>query len=193
MRAAFAAVSALLLSALALPAAAQEAPMSAEQIRELARRDTVWCENYRAAQQDCETITLVSLLPDGSLRETGLMRLSGTPDLKLVVDGRSQITGDRVCSVFGDDTVKLNFLLNGRPAPQAMVGLLEGVVKEAMAEFEGKTFCQTFYRLSEAEVREVITVDGDRREDLESRYRLQADEAGLDVRPAEEEAEAQPV
>lgn len=183
-------LAAAALFAVALPAAAADTPLSAEQIRDLARRETVWCENYRAAQKDCETITLVSLLPDGSLRETGLMRLSSTPDLKMVVDGRSRITSNGVCSVFGDDTVRLGFLLNNRPAPSAMVGLLENVVNEAMAEFEGKTFCQTFYRVSEAEVRERITVNGERREDLESLYRLQPDEAGLDVRPAADEPES---
>jgi hypothetical protein len=173
-----------------LPAAAADRPMTAEQIRELARRDLVWCENYRADKKDCETLTLVSLLPDGSLRETGVMRLAKTPDLKMVIDGRSQLQGDRVCSVFGAETVKLRFLLNNRPVPPAATGPIEAVVREAMSEFEGKTLCQTFYRgASEAEIRETITVDGERREDLESVYRLQKDEAGLDVRPAAEDAE----
>lgn len=178
------------LLASALPASAADKPMTGEQIRDLARRDMVWCENYRPDKKDCETLTLVSLLPDGSLRETGVMRLAKSPDLKMVIDGRSEIEGNRVCSVFGDDTVKLGFLLNDRPVPQGAVGAIERVVREAMAEFEGKTLCQTFYRgASDSELRETITVDGQRREDLESVYRLQADEAGLDVRSAEEDPE----
>jgi hypothetical protein len=186
MRVLFAAAA---LLAAAVPAAAADRPMTGEQIRELARRDMVWCENYRPENKDCETLTLVSLLPDGTLRETGVMRLAKSPDLKMVIDGRSEIEGNRVCSVFGDDTVKLRFLLNDRPIPQAAVGPIEAVVREAMAEFEGKTLCQTFYRSSESEVREIITVDGERRQDLESSYRLQKDESGLDVRPAAEEPE----
>jgi hypothetical protein len=190
MRAAL--VLALLLTGActALPAQAADKPMTGEQIRELARRNMVWCENYRPDKKDCETLTLISLLPDGSLRETGVMRLAASPDLKMVIDGRSAIDGNRVCSVFGDDTVKLGFLLNNQPVPKTAAGAIEGVVREAMAEFEGKTLCQTFYRASETEVRERITVDGQRREDLESVYRLQADESGLDIRapaPAAEE------
>jgi hypothetical protein len=190
MRAALATALLLTGALTALPAQAADKPMTGEQIRDLARRNMVWCENYRPDKKDCETLTLISLLPDGSLRETGVMRLAASPDLKMVIDGRSAIDGNRVCSVFGDDTVKLGFLLNNQPVPKTAAGAIEGVVREAMAEFEGKTLCQTFYRASETEVRERITVDGQRREDLESVYRLQADESGLDIRapaPAAEE------
>jgi hypothetical protein len=187
MRVLFAA-AALLLTA--FPAAAADAAMTGEQIRELAKRDLVWCENYRPEHKDCETMTLVSLMPDGRLRETGLMQLSKTPDLKMVIDGSSKIDGDKVCSVFGDDTVRLSFLLNNQPAPRQAIGPIEAVVRESMSEFEGKTLCQTFYRgSSELEIREMVTVDGQRREDLESSYRLQPDEAGLNVRPAIDEPE----
>ena len=178
----------------ALPAQAAEKPLTGEQIRELARQDMIWCENYRPDKKDCETLTLVSLLPDGTLRETGVVRLASDPDLKMVIDGRSSINGNRVCSVFGDDTVKIAFLLNDRPVPALAVASIEGAVRESMAEFKGKTLCQTFYRgKSETEVRERITVDGRRREDLESIYRLQKDEAGLDVRPPAPDAEEQVV
>jgi hypothetical protein len=107
-----------------------------------------------------------------------------------VIDGRSQIQGDRVCSVFGDDTVKLGFLLNDQPVPEAATTAIRVAVRESMSEFEGKTLCQTFYRNgSDTVLRERITVDGKRREDLESVYRLQADEAGLDIRPPAADAE----
>lgn len=165
-------------------------PLTGDEIRELARRDMVWCENHRTEQNDCETMTLVSLGSDGALIETGLMRLSQTPDLRMIIDGKSQIRGNSVCSVYGDDSVRLRFLLNGSVVPASAAKPLEGVVRETMAEFEGKTLCQTFYRGSSAdELREQITVDGARRRDLESSYRLQPDEKGLDVRPTAEEAE----
>lgn len=171
------------LAAGALPAAAADTPLTADQIRDIARKDMVWCENYRAASKDCESLVMVSLMPDGSLRETGLLRLSDKPDLQLVMDGKSTITGDKVCSVFGDETVTMSFVLNGRQLPVSSAPSLEAIVKEAMSEFEGKTLCQTFYRgQSEADLREVVTLDGERREDLESVYRLQADEAGLNLR-----------
>lgn len=189
MRAFFAA--ALLMTAASASAQSRPgAPLSGEEIRELARRDLVWCENHRAEQNDCETMTLVSLSPDGTLRETGLMRLSQQPDLRLVIDGRSEIRGNAVCSVVGDDSVKFGFVLNGRPLPAFATRELEGVVRESMAEFNGKTLCQTFYRGASAEeLREEITVNGARRTDLESVYRLRPDERGLDLRPAAEEAE----
>lgn len=194
MRAALATALLLTGALTALPAQAADKPMTGEQIRDLARRNMVWCENYRPDKKDCETLTLISLLPDGSLRETGVMRLAASPDLKMVIDGRSAIDGNRVCSVFGEETVKLGFLLNDRPVPPTAAGAIEGVVREAMAEFEGKTLCQTFYRgPSDTDVREVITVNGERREDLESVYRLQPDEKGLDVRAPAPDAEEQVV
>lgn len=163
-------------------------PLSGEQIRELARRDMIWCENYRAGEGDCESMTLVSLQPDGKLRETGLMRLSKSPDLQLVIDGTSEIRGNQLCAVHNEDTVKMRFLMNGQPMPTVLSGRLETLVREAMAEFEGKTLCQTFYRgRTEDVLSERITVDGARRTDLESTYRLQTDEAGLDVRSEDEE------
>ena len=186
----------VLLAALLMMAGAASAQgrpagaLSADEIRDLARRDMVWCENHRVEQNDCETMTLVSLSPDGTLQETGLMRLSQSPDLRMVIDGKSRIQGNAVCSVYGDESVKLRFLLNGRPLPASASGPLEGVVREAMAEFQGKTLCQTFFRgASESELREQITVNGARRPDLESTYRLQPDEKGLDVRPTTEDAE----
>lgn len=196
MRPPFALLALLLAGAVcatAQPVYADDRALSADQIRDLARRELVWCENYRPTQKDCETLTLISLLPDGTLRETGVVRLATTPDLKMVMDGRSSLQGNRVCSVFGDDTVKLGFLLNDQPIPEAAVGAIESAVREAMSEFDGKTLCQTFYRgSSDAEVRETITVDGQRRTDLESVYRLQPDESGLDVRgPAPDAEESQ--
>jgi hypothetical protein len=166
--------------------------LSAEQIRDIARRDMVWCENYRAEKGDCETMTLVSLLPDGKLRETGVMRLSRSPDLQLVIDGVSEIRGDQICAVHNEDAVKLRFLMNGRPMPTVLSARLEAMVRESMAEFEGKTLCQTFYRGASADtLSERITVNGARRTDLESTYRLQSDESGLDVRSEEEPEETQ--
>lgn len=180
------------LALLLLPAAAprESGRLSAEQLRDLARREMVWCENYRPAQSDCETMTLVSLLPDGTLRETGVMRLSRTPDVKLVIDGRSRIDGDRICSVYDGDSLQFSFVMNGRPMPRAASLDLERVVREAMEEFRGKTLCQAFFVQGSPErLREEVTVDGARREDLESLYRVQPDERGLDVRHEEDAAE----
>lgn len=185
----------LLLAAFALlllPAAAlaAEKPLSGEQLRDIVRREMVWCENYRAAEKDCETLTLVSLQADGSLRETGAIRLAASPDLTLVVDGPSRIEGDRICSVYTEESVKLAILVNGRPAPSAASGELETLVRSTMAEFLGKTFCQTFYAEGSPErLREEVTVDGARRPDLESIYRLQPDEAGLGLRTQDEDIE----
>jgi hypothetical protein len=187
MRALFAALPLLLLPTLATAA---ERPLTGDQLRELARREMVWCENHRPAKNDCETMTLVSLLPDGTLRETGVMRLSSTPDMKLVIDGRSRLEGDRICSVYNEDSVKVGFVMNGEPMPAMATQELERLVRDAMDEFRGKTLCQTFYSDGSAErLREEVTVDGARRRDLESRYRIQADEAGLDVRATQSDAE----
>jgi hypothetical protein len=181
-------ILALLLAPASVEAA--ERRLTGAQLKDLAQREMVWCENYRAAQKDCETLVLVSLQPDGSLRETGALRIARTPDLMLVIDGRSRIEGDRICSVYDEETTKLAVVLNGQPVPSFMARELEGVVRDAMAEFKGKTLCQSFYADGGAErLREEVTVDGQRRPDLESTYRLQPDESGLDLRAREADAE----
>lgn len=178
------ALSALLLLLLAPTIGhAAERRLTGDQLRDLARREMVWCENYRAAQKDCDALVLVSLLPDGSLQETGALRIASSPDLVLVIDGRSRIEGDRICSVYEEDTTKLAVLLNGQPVPAMASRPVEAVVRESMAEFTGKTLCQSFYADGDpARLREEVTVNGARRPDLESTYRLQADEAGLNLR-----------
>lgn len=171
-------------------ALAAERQLTGDQIRDLAKREVVWCENYRPIEKDCESLSMVSLQPDGGLRETGALRMSSTPDLLLVVDGRSRIEGNRICSVYQEETTKLAFVLNGSPVPAILARNLLGLARESMEEFRGKTLCQSFYTEGSMErLREEVTVDGQRRPDLESVYRIQPDEAGLAIRAPEADPE----
>src|SRR5262249_49792427 len=52
-------------SAAAGPGAGGEHRLTAQEIRELARKQLLWCDTYHAKTDDCQMVTLVGLLPDG--------------------------------------------------------------------------------------------------------------------------------
>jgi len=157
--------------------------ITADEIRDIARREMLWCESFDAAGQDCETVTLLRLLPDGRLAETSTRLLQEDPRLQVFIADSGAIDGDRVCSKIDSNRTGLSFTLDGRVLPTAESVVLRLMFMALMTEYEGKTLCQSFAWGDEPnEVVEEITLDGERRPELESTYMLREGEAGLNLR-----------
>ncbi len=188
--------TALLIAGVAGDAAAAERRVSGLELREIARKEMLWCETYHPETDDCDVITLVRLLPDGRLSETSTLLIQEEPRLQVYIGDYNAIQGDRLCSKIETSKTSFAFMLEGRPIEPTAAAGLQMLFMAQLAEFDGKTMCQTFFK-DDAQpdvVREEITVDGERREDLESTYILREGDSGLNLRPQvtdEEDARVQ--
>lgn len=152
---------------------AGEHRLSADEIRALAKREVLWCDDYKAANDDCEAITLVRLAPDGRLAETTTLLISDGPHLQAFLGEFDDVKGDRVCSKVAVASMPMSFVMEGKPVSADAAMGLRAIMAQSLADLEGKTVCQSFYRGSEPDrLREEVTVDGKRREDLETTYLL---------------------
>lgn len=180
--------SILLLAAALLPGGASaqtaERRMTADEIRDIARREMLWCESFDPEANSCDTITLIRLAPDGRLAETATVLVQAQPRLQVYIADHDTLDGDRLCSVIESEKTGFSFTLDGRPLQGTEALGLRLLFMSQLTEFEGKTLCQTFFWSGEdGAVREEITVDGKRRTDMESTYKLHDGNQGLDLRP----------
>jgi hypothetical protein len=159
--------------------------MTGAELRDLARRDTLWCDGYDDATNDCEQITLMTLRDDGGLSQTTTLLLEEQPRMQAFLGEVDQIVGDQLCSVIDSRDLPAGFLLEGHVVPEPEASTLRQALIESLVDLHGKTVCQAFYRGPDpSHVREVITVDGKRRQDLESTYILREGAKGFVLRAA---------
>lgn len=174
------------LAAIAPGASAQtlDVRLSAEDIRDIARRELLWCEEYQASTDDCDVVTLVRLLPDGAVVGTSTLLVSEGPNLQVYISDTDRIVGDRLCSKINVEETRFHFTIDGQPASGTAALSLRLLFAAQMEEFDGKTVCQAFFRGDDPDViREEITVDDERRTDLESTYHLREGSTALKLRP----------
>lgn len=189
----------LLAAALAAPAQAQVQAqeltqrLTGDDIRQIARDQLIWCENHEPANGDCETLSMVLLTPDGQLAQNSMMLVRDQPALQVVIGDFGEIDGDRICDDFTAAETSLSITLEGRPAPAELAAPIGALFAESLAEFEGKRICTAYFRApgDPTLVREEITVDGERRTDLEAVYRLMPGDSGLLLRPLVDEDDVQ--
>jgi hypothetical protein len=171
-------------SAQAAATAALEHQLTAEEIRSIARREVLWCDEYRASSDDCDALTLIRLAPDGRLIETTSLLISESPRLIAFIGDIDEITDNRVCSKVKAADMPITFTLDGKVVPKEAAAGLRALLATSLTEFDGKTVCQTFFRGEDpTRLREEVTVDGVRREDLETRYLLREGTDGFSLRP----------
>jgi hypothetical protein len=159
--------------------------MTGAELLDLARREMLWCDGYEAATDDCEQITLMQVRADGVLTQTTTLLLEEQPRLQAFLGEVDKIDGGRLCSVIDSRDMPAGFLLEGHVVPEPNASTLRQALIDSLVDLHGKTVCQAFYRGPDPNrVREVITVDGKRREDLESTYMLRDGARGFALRAA---------
>ncbi len=157
--------------------------LSAQEIKDLAKREVLWCDNYQASSDDCEAVTLVQLASDGRLAETTTMLISDGPRLQAFIGEVDDLNGDQVCSKVAAARMPFAFTLEGKAVPQEAALGLRALLAASLTELDGKTVCQTFYRGGDPErLREEVTVDGQRRKDLETTYVIHEAKLGFGLR-----------
>jgi hypothetical protein len=157
--------------------------LTAQEIRDLAKRQLLWCDDYHSNTGSCDAISLITLAPDGRLAETTTMLLSDGPRLQAYIGEVDTLQGDMVCNKVNAAALPIAFTLEGQAVAAENAEGLKNVLVGTLAELDGKTICQTFYRGSDPNtLREEVTVDGKRRKDLETVYRLHEGDNGFALR-----------
>lgn len=155
------------------------------EIRELARQEVLWCDDYHQQADDCDAITLIRLSPDGRLAETTTLLISDGPRLQAYLGEVDELKGDQVCNKVAAATMPMVFTLEGKAVSDDAAQGLRAVMAATLTDLDGKMVCQAFYRGSDPQhIREEVTVNGRRRQDLETTYELRKSEsAGFGLRP----------
>lgn len=172
------------------PAVAQDRSLTAEAVLDLARREAVWCEEYREATRDCEGLYVLRQEPDGSLVSSAMFLLTERPRVEFLVAEVVRLEGDRLCSEASAEDLNIQATVEGQPAPAAMVMAIREIYADNLAEYEGRTICQRLLATADPDVlHEEITVDEARLPEFETTYRLGARDSGFLLRPIVEAEE----
>lgn len=174
---------AVAVSLLALPAAAQDRPLTDAEVLDLAHREAVWCENWSEATRDCDSLYMLRQEADGTLVQAGMFLFSETPRIQVFVAEPVALADGRLCSSGSTDELNIRATLDGRPSPEATM-MIRALFAEAMADFAEAEICQQLLSAADPEAMgEIITADGERLTDFESTYRLGTLESGFLLRP----------
>lgn len=185
---------ALCAALLAAPAVARDdRPMTADEVLDLARGQTVWCENYSEETRDCEGLYMLRQEADGTLVSSAMFLLTEQPRLTFMIAEVVELRGDQLCSSGSVDDLNIRASLEGEPAPETMNLAIRQIFAESMAPYADKTMCQRLLATDDpAVLHEEITADGERLPDFETTYRLGDFDSGFLLRPmVEPEAEGQ--
>jgi hypothetical protein len=192
-----------LIGPAALAAPASQAPVRGEhrltgaEIRDLAKREVLWCDAHHPDADDCEAITLIRLAPDGRLAESTTLLVSDGPRLQAFIGEFDDIKGDQVCSKVAVADMPMSFVLEGKAVSGDAATGLRAVLVSSLADLDGKLVCQSFYAGSDPmQLREEVTVEGKRRKDLETTYLLResaTDGFGLRAQVGKDEQKGQTI
>jgi hypothetical protein len=187
-------IGALLLAALAVSTGlpAQAAPsrggehrLNAEEIRDLASKQMMWCDGFHADTDDCQIVTLVTLMPDGRIGQTATWVEEEDPMIQIYVGEVDHFDGDRICSVVDTTAIPVGVTVNGKAVSSALTQTLKPIIDKMFASLQGKVVCQAFYRGADpTHLREEVTVNGRRQPELESNYVLRPGGDGFALRNA---------
>ena len=173
------------LPAQAAPSAGLEHRLSAGEIRDLASKQMMWCDGYHPDTDDCQIVTLVTLMPDGRIGQTATWIEEEDPMIRIFVGEVDHFDGDRICTVVNTTTIPIGVTVNGKAVSSALAATLRPIIDKMFAPLQGKMVCQAFYRGADpSRLREEVTVNGRRQPDLESNYVLRSGGDGFALRNA---------
>jgi hypothetical protein len=110
------ALAAALAAPAALPAHAAEKPLTRDGLLAVLKSDQVWCSGWRGADQSCEDIAFLDVLPGNKIRQVSRYRMSTEPNLQMVVRETVNVEGAALCSIFRFDDLDIVVLMDDQPA-----------------------------------------------------------------------------
>lgn len=174
-------------AAIAPPAFADEAPLDREALRGLARSGEPLCGGWRDRDDSCEDVGFMELLPQDQVLHTYRFRISFDPDYEVVMQETTTIEDGALCSTYSMSNLKIRVLSDGEAAPTEPSLAIGAMLQESLADYEGKQICESYYRdAATDELTTVVTIDGERDPELESRYRVLGKDDRIHLRQLDE-------
>jgi len=170
------ALQVLALAALVLaPSAAlarAERPLTREALVATIKSDRAWCAGWRETDQSCEEV--VFLEPVKNLfSQTRRYRIYEGSDFEMVVRNTVKLEAGKLCWTYRFVEMDIAFLEAGARASREQAAAMTVVMRETMAELEGKVVCEAFSRDDvTGEIAASATLDGERAPEYDSRFRL---------------------
>jgi hypothetical protein len=184
------ALAAALAAPAALPAHAAEKPLTRDGLLAVLKSDQVWCSGWRGADQSCEDIAFLDVLPGNKIRQVSRYRMSTEPNLQMVVRETVNVEGAALCSIFRFDDLDIVVLMDDQPAPQEQAAPILAILAESMASLEGKKSCEAYVRdEATGELKATVTLDGEAAPEFDSTYRLIPPDTRILLRPLFEDEE----
>lgn len=167
-----------------LPAAAAEKPVTRDGLVTMLRANQVWCSGWQDADQSCEDIAFIDVLPGNQIRQVSRYRMSVEPNLEMVVRETINLEGDALCSTFRFSDLEIVVLMDNEPAPEEQAAPILAVLAESMAHLEGKKSCEAYGRdEATGDLKGHVTLDGEAAPEFDSTYRLIKPETRILLRP----------
>ncbi|MDO9223717.1 MAG: hypothetical protein Q7U20_08420 [Caulobacter sp.] len=185
----FSLIAAAILS-VATPSMAADKPLTRDSLLTVLKTGQVWCSGWRDADQSCEDIAFIDLLPDDKVRQVSRYRMSAEPNLEMVVRETVSLEGRGLCSVFRFDELEILVLVDDEPAPIEQAASILAVLAQSMAHLEGKKSCETYVRDEvTGELKAQVTLDGEAAPEFDSIYRLLKPDTRILLRPIFQDSE----
>ncbi|MDP2260972.1 MAG: hypothetical protein Q8J89_14770 [Caulobacter sp.] len=162
--------------------ARDDRPMSREGLVAAIKSDRAWCAGWRETDQSCEEIVFLEAVGD-AVSQTRRYRIYEGADFEMVVRNAAKIDAGKLCWTYRFAEMEVAFLEAGVRAAPEQAAAMTVVLRETMADLEGKVACEAFSRDdATGEIAAAATLDGERAPEFDSRFRLLAPDTRVKLR-----------
>ena len=148
-----------------------------------ALRGEAQCYGPDVARKACRSIGEYAKRPDGRILNTATVLLSPDPVIVMRTVAPVEVKAGQVCGVIrSDDLASATFTINGQAADEAAANSLRDAVAPGFAPMLNREVC-TRYVPDGAMLKGLVSLDGQRRPDLDQPVRWVAPSDGFTVKP----------
>lgn len=174
-----------LIAAVSGPSAAlaqPDRPLTRDGLVATIKSERPWCAGWREADQSCEEIVFLEAI-EGAVSQTRRYRIYEGSDFEMVVRNTARFDGGKLCWTYRFAEMDIAFLEAGVRAPKEQAAAMLMVMRETMADLEGKVACEAFSRdEATGEIAAAATLDGERAPEYDNRFRLLTPDARVKLR-----------
>ena len=157
-------------------------PLTRQDVAALVKQDASWCGGWRKSDDSCEELVFLATDKDGVL-QTRRYLLADEGVVELVVRQRVTLDNDGLCWTYRFVDLDIAVLNEGQRASAEQSAAMVLLMRERMADLEGKRSCERFARdAATGDILSTTTLDGAPAPELDTRFRLLPQDARIKLR-----------